>query len=53
MSSATASGVDDEPNDDPERIEQVRYLAKRLKIPRWEADRLLANMEADERGESA
>lgn len=32
---------------DPERRQQVLYLAKQLKIPRREADRLLANMEAD------
>ena len=34
-------------NDVP-RIEQVEALAKRLKIPKHEADRLLANMEADD-----
>jgi hypothetical protein len=29
---------------DPNRDEQVEYLAERLKIPKPEADRLLENM---------
>ena len=32
--------------DESERRRQVKYLDKRLKIPRREADRLLANTEA-------
>lgn len=45
MSEAVARGPTD--STDSERYEQVLYLAKRLKIPRREADRLLANMEAE------
>lgn len=42
MSATDAASTDAE---DVERIDRVRALAKELKIPRWEADRLLANEE--------
>lgn len=45
--------MSDRPTADADRREQVSYLAKRLKIPSREADRLLANAEAGERGEAA
>ena len=35
-------------DDEPSRVEQVEELARRLKIPKHEADRLLANMEAED-----
>jgi hypothetical protein len=45
--------MSDRPTPDSDRLEQIMYLVRKLKIPRREADRMLANVEAGDRGDSA